>query len=124
LETKELYWLAGLFEGEGSTHIYHRNDPYSKAKPILTFTIGMTDEDVIRRAFDLTKYGGVYGPYNKVGKPVYVWKVNNKIQVASLLMTLYPLMGKRRQSQFRSMLRVWKSIPTKGQRKYNARLFN
>lgn len=71
----------------------------------------MTDEDVIRRASKVTNFGSVYGPYRGTNKPLWVWTTTSRLEVAQLAMTVYPLMGERRQSQIRGLLNSWKKIP-------------
>ena len=108
IKTTELSWLAGLLEGEGCFTIEHRK-PHN---PKLRICLSMTDKDVIQRAYNVTNLGNMYGPYKHgLMKPSYAWIVTNKQDVASIIMTLYPLMFSRRKAKIRELLQEWRTIP-------------
>lgn len=102
LNIKDLYWLAGLIEGEGS--FMWNSTP--------TIAVQMTDEDVINRA---CKIIGIKprNPYQcKKGnrKLVYHFAICGS-RAISWMMTLYSLMGERRKANIRELLLEWKSRP-------------
>jgi len=99
----ELAWLAGLLEGEGSFLL--KKDKY----PLIS--IEMTDEDVIRRAAVLLgRPESVLAcqPRAVDHKPTWRVAVQDQTLAASLMMTLYPLMGERRRSKIKEVLSVWR----------------
>lgn len=94
-KTTDLYWLAGLLEGEGSFQIRRGN--------AIVVSLGMTDEDIIQRA---AQYFGkpIYKEERPAGyKTVYRTQCYGQHAMA-LMMTVYPLMGKRRQKQIKNVL--------------------
>lgn len=103
----QLQWVAGLIEGEGSFGVDNRKQ--SGYTPRVS--VGMTDEDVIRKAHAVTGVGRVYGPYevkrSNVGagpfKPRYQWVTQGK-QAAELMKGIYCFMGERRQGRIREIL--------------------
>lgn len=56
IETKDIYWLAGLLEGEGAFCVRGKlsNDGSKGAYPVIQ--VGSTDRDVIMRAAKLMGY--------------------------------------------------------------------
>jgi hypothetical protein len=70
--------------------------------------IGMTDKDPIEKVARV--FGGnVNGPYKSRGnrKPFWTWQLYGS-RAASFLMTIYPLLGSRRQKAVKSALDNWK----------------
>lgn len=102
-----LAWLAGLLEGEGSFTLARRGcrGPYPSVR------LAMTDEDVVRHAAQVAGVGRIYGPYpprsNGI-KPYWSWHVQTQSDAAGLMMTMYPLMGARRQAAIRTTLAEWR----------------
>ena len=90
----ELYWLAGLLEGEGS---FLKGPPSSPNQPVLT--LSMTDQDVIARV------AGLLGlRYAKNRARLSHWKPYFSIHQRGLpavrmMQRLRPLMGQRRREQ-------------------------
>jgi len=111
---KEIAWFAGLLDGEGWFVIKRQ-----KGAQTGSFVVGicMTDFDVIQKA--VTVSGGVlHGPYRNNGfgmKPVWRCVLYGAL-AASWAMTVFPLMGKRRQQQIRAGLEVWKMSRTRRSR--------
>lgn len=102
--TYDLYWLAGLFEGEASFSFKFSGNK----NPQIQLT--MTDEDIVEKARNILKLGTFNGPYKlPSGKCIWALSITNSTEVASVLMTLYPLMGNRRQKKFKELLQVWKN---------------
>lgn len=112
IDLKDLYWLAGIIEGEGSFSV-DLNRPY----PIISAKVVMTDLDVVEKCHRIAGVGRLTGPYSQNGnKDCWRWTVTKQKDVAALLMTIYPLMGNRRQEKIKSLLEIWKSFPYKYQR--------
>lgn len=105
--TIEIAWLVGLMEGEG----YFAHTSHS-----LAMRLAMNDEDVVRRAARLLR-GPDYSPSARLlpsGKLSWYVDVNGKT-AAQWMMTLYPLMGERRQAKIRASLALWRIQPGVGQ---------
>lgn len=90
----DLYWLAGLLEGEGS---FLKPTPSSPASPIVV--VSMTDLDVIERAAMIIG-SGVWKNQNLNPKWKQTYRATIKGQRAvDLMKLLYPHMGQRRREQ-------------------------
>ena len=106
MTTHELYWLAGLFEGEGCfSWERHEGSPGAY--------IGMTDLDIIERVARLLKLRSRID--RRSGRPgmrhdLFFLKAIGARGVG-LMMTLYPLLGMRRRARIREILARWKQIP-------------
>lgn len=94
---EEIYWIAGLFEGEGSLCRGQVSIP-QKEREIL---------DHVRRLLG----GGVGGPYVKTDRRTgkhtshFVWYATGP-RARSIARTLYHLLSTRRQAQARAYLRI------------------
>lgn len=104
----DLYWLAGLLEGEGSfLSVPTRQGAHRYKTPRIQLC--MTDRDVVERAARILN-APVHGPYadhRPNCKPRHQLCVGNR-RAASWMMTLYCLLGERRQAAIRSALTDWK----------------
>lgn len=93
----ELYYVAGLLEGEGC-FTPDRNRRQNAVYPVIQVT--STDLDVLETL--RSTCGGRIGGPNKVRKathrPTYVWVLRGPDAV-SLMRKVYPLMHERRQAQ-------------------------
>ncbi len=94
----DIYWLAGLLEGEG----FFGNGGHSPA-----LIVQMTDEDVIRRARLVLGAGSVVEQRAQAGrKPV--WRLSLYGQPAiDWMVSLYPIMGRRRQGRIALTVGGW-----------------
>lgn len=102
-EPKDIYWLAGMLEGEGS----FCQQPNRKF-PRISFV--STDFDVALRVATLLNCNvGGRGDKNRPGhhKPVYLVQVAGR-EAIGWMMTLYRLMGQRRRAKIRELLQDWK----------------
>lgn len=101
----ELNWVAGLLEGEGT---------FTTNGSTLVVALGMTDGDVVQKLATTLGHGEVrcYPPLPG-RQPVYRWGWYGK-RAAGLMMTLWPLMGSRRQARITECLRWWRAQPTVG----------
>ena len=104
LSEKTWYWIAGLFEGEGSLSI-----PSAVVDNHPTFSLSMTDEDVISK---LARYLGVKyytrKPKNKNHKTAYVVQFRNRTRITWIIENIFELMSKRRQEKMTEVLDVYK----------------
>lgn len=104
-EEQSVAWLAGLYEGEGSSAL---SQPRKHGGVYPKLVIKMTDEDVIRR---IEEYfgGNVSGPYHAVtqsgkeAKPQWTWALTRTEEVLELIERIYPMLGERRQGQLASV---------------------
>jgi len=100
----DIYWLAGLYEGEGC---------FSQSGYSLEACIWMVDEDIMRRAHALipvAKWGFRELPSRKTQYGLRLYGKN----AVSLMMTLYPILGVRRQARIREHIEWWKARPGSG----------
>ena len=108
ITTNEIYWLAGLIEGEGCFSWQKKGG--------LFIYLGMTDLDVLEYAsllFDRKVYTIRRHPPRK---PLGVVRIAGS-RAAGWMMTLYPLLGARRRARIRELLTQWRQVPAaKGQR--------
>lgn len=93
-DTRQLAWLAGLMEGEGS---FARGSPAKPRRPLTS--IAMTDEDIIRRVCELwgTRVWLIKAR-NPRHKPVYRTELVGGSAVAMMAL-LRPHLCARRQAQ-------------------------
>ncbi len=107
---KDLYWLAGLLEGEGS----FLKAPPSKSNKI-SIQLEMTDKDVVERAAKILQTS-VYTP--KIRNDYkQTYKVNISFnRAAEWMKLLFPLMGARRQQRIEECLKEYNPL------KYNLNL--
>ena len=99
---KDIYWVAGLLEGEGCFY-----DP-SRAGHNPTIQLIMTDKDVVIR---VAKILGAYkviecNKPTKSGKPLYRMVLYGR-QVLCWMLTLYSLMGERRKAKIKEIVSMW-----------------
>ena len=113
VSSKDLYWAAGLLEGEGS-FVWKVSKKSSKKTPPASASVQayMSDRDVIEKLAGLFKVN-VLGPYKpargSMGKlNRYAAKVDGS-QAIGWMMALYPLLGTRRRERIRSVIANWKT---------------
>src|SRR4029077_13169376 len=104
LNLKELYWLAGFLEGEGTFYWVKRGQ-----RPLITAV------QVQKQPLERIKatFGGAIRlrkrPSNsRNNQDCYTWTLYNKNAV-SLMMTLYCLMSHKRQGQIKKVLDNWRA---------------
>lgn len=99
MRTAKLTYMAGLLEGEGCFSI-NRNTP--------AIIIGMTDEDIVERvcnSFSST----LRGPKRMKGSRKDVWVTSiHGSNAVGWMMTLFTLLGRRRQRRIREILSIWR----------------
>jgi hypothetical protein len=106
LSVKDIAWVAGLLEGEGCFQ-----PRAGRQSPLIQ--LAMTDMDVVVKAAKILGTNRVVenAKPTKRGKPIYRTVVFGRNAV-SWCMTLYPLMGERRQAKIRELLAKWKKSPS------------
>lgn len=113
ISVKDITWLAGLLEGEGSFKKWG-------AKKSLTISLQMADKDIVHRAGKLMNVKVGYSDHttrrNPKWKPIWYVNVCGR-RAAEWMMTLYCLMGERRKQQIREALQEWK-LAARGSRKF------
>lgn len=95
--TADLYWVAGLLEGEG----YFTKSPTSQC-----LGCEMTDRDVLAKVQALL--GGTIDATPRQrnnGKPIYRWRAYGT-RARGIAMTLFTLLGPRRQGQILEALSI------------------
>lgn len=113
MDSKELHWLVGLLEGEGSFRLKQTGFPKNKYYyPVVE--VNMIDEDIIRKLVSVSGLGKIYGPFNYdkrfSTKPLWRWFVNKKDEAELLMKKVYPLMGIRRKKQIEDTLARYKEV--------------
>lgn len=96
----DIKWLAGLLEGEGCF----------LNQGSITVHLNMSDPDIVERAGRIM-HGTPSPPvFRTVGMPQYSVRIFGA-RAAGWMMTLYPLMGARRQAQITTALGRWHTQP-------------
>ena len=103
--TKDIVWLAGILEGEGC---------FDKAsKKSLRIIIESTDLDVIESVKRITRTSALIISTKKIHNYKDKYKVTVYGNLAiQWVMTIYPLMHRRRREKIKELLEKWKSIET------------
>lgn len=105
ISVKEIAWVAGILEGEGTFCLNNES---------VRFALAMTDLDIVekvRNIVDKTKIISSHSEQNS--KDGYERKTRYTFTVIgdhaiSWMMTIYPLMGLRRKTKIRELLQYWK----------------
>lgn len=101
-DNPDLFWLAGLLEGEGH---FQSNPP--------NIVLRMTDRDVVERAMRVAGCGSLNGPFPVKAahhNPIWGWKVSTSGNVLALALLLLPHMGARRAREIRKMISFAKDV--------------
>jgi hypothetical protein len=99
IAVRDLTWAAGILEGEG----------YFGLRPQgITVALSMTDKDVVDRFHSIFRFGSRKERGLPSGKTAYTWTVTDQADAAGLMMTLFSLMGQRRQARIMECLQAWK----------------
>lgn len=92
----ELGYVAGLYDGEGSTSVRTNR---------VQVRIGSTDKDILEKVLVFTDVGSINGPFKlESGKLNWVWNLTDKEQVVEFLSSIYPLVSMRRQERITEAL--------------------
>lgn len=109
LSVNQIYWLAGLIEGEGCLLLVPSG--YSKTKNKPSLQLEMTDEDVIQKVAALfnKKYLCTKRYTRPNSQPTYFVRVYGS-EAVGWIYTLYSLLSLRRRAKAREIIGVWKGI--------------
>jgi hypothetical protein len=117
MNQKELHWLAGLLEGEGSFTLEHRSRR-KHLPPKVRVSVATTDKDVAEKVASILGQK-VQGPYDYTkpnghlgNKQTYRVQEQSVPKAIGLMFTLYPLMSKRRQNRIEKVVKEWKNAPS------------
>src|SRR5574341_1862045 len=102
--SRNIAWLAGLLEGEGC---------FSRRGNCVTIQLYMSDRDIVERSRRFVHAPSISERVSKRPnhKTCYYWTLSGP-HAASWMMTIYPLMGERRQARIRELLAIWKGAET------------
>lgn len=99
ITTNQISWIAGILEGEGCFH-------FNGVTPAIS--LRMTDRDVVVKARDIInskiKVHVRERPFPR--KTVYEILIGSNTAI-QWMMTVYSLMGERRKSKIRELLKTW-----------------
>ena len=98
MQIKDIYWLAGFLEGEGS---FSHQGRYTRV------TASQMQKEPLERVARLV--GGRIHKYGE--KRINEWGIYSS-RAIGLIMTLFSIMSPRRQEQMRGCIDSWKSRPT------------
>ena len=116
LEKEDIYWLAGLYEGEGCLHI-----KYTGAQVQGVLTVVSTDKDI------LDKLISIFPLFKITGKPRVqehrkdqwtIWLRKGDYIYAFCCM-VYPMLGKRRQEKMEEFFKLYKEDRIKRRAMYD-----
>jgi hypothetical protein len=105
---EQLHWIAGILEGEG-TFCFHP-DKKNPACSSIRVCLSMTDQDVVYKLANILGFGSMHAVKgnSRPGTLQHRWGCSG-INAAGLMMTLYSLMGKRRQAKIRELLAFYRT---------------
>ena len=107
---KEVAWIAGLLEGEGTF--------YMQSNRYLTLQYGSSDLDIVYRVAGIMKSHNKITEHKSKFRDGYIRKRHYRVTLSGILaaqwmMTIYPLMGVRRKAKIKEILIVWKAYHRK-----------
>jgi hypothetical protein len=107
ISTLDIYWAAGIMEGEGWFGVSRQ----AGAEKGLAARLTMTDKDVVDRFHSIFTFGTRSERKLPSGKTAYTVAYSNQAKTAGLMMTLLTLMGSRRKAKIIEILESWKARP-------------
>lgn len=108
--------VAGYLEGEGSFITIRSPRRPNVVEPRIAFQT--TDGDVARRiaaTLNRSRPRGPRPPRWGYGKKPWFQVICRGSQAVAWMMTIYPLMGERRQARIRAVLSEWRAVPIRSQ---------
>ena len=119
IEIKDIHWIAGFLEGEGTFGYYDCNNS-------LTVQAPQVQKEPLER---LQKLLGGRIQYrdrrekNPKWSPCYIWDARPNARSAGIMMTLYPLMSPKRKDQIKKALFKWRAKGAKfGDNNYSSKI--
>lgn len=112
MKAEELYWIAGIFEGEGCLSVGNSK----RGVGSINAAVGMTDKDIVDRFENLCPGLRYERRQDSNWKTLYIWQVNGK-NAYEFIKMIYPLLGKRRQARARELFEIFESPKAKGNRR-------
>jgi len=113
MDSRELNWLAGVWEGEGcfhqTTYTNHHWSGRLYRYPVIKAELAMTDQDVVERIAGLLSTKVIVCPQQNANhKTLYRVSLQGK-RAAGLMMTLFTLLGNRRRAKITELLMMWRT---------------
>jgi len=102
MDTHELAWAAGFFDGEGCVRTA-RNARSGFGYRFVRATIGQRDRAVLDRFQAAVGFGKVTGPFvtqTRNGAPMYRWETAARDRVHLLCWSLWPWLSPVKRHQF------------------------
>lgn len=97
LDTHELAWAAGFFDGEGSICCSFR-----AGRAEISFSVSQSDRRPIDRFHKVIKVGSVRGPYAQRyvnGKPYYIYSVSTHSRIQAVVAMLWRWLSEPKREQ-------------------------
>ena len=102
---KDLYYIAGLLEGEGSFTSTHSN-----TARYISIKIKMTDKDIIDWVADMWETTVYMQEYDNHWKTSYTTQLRRKAECIEFLKLIHPLMGTRRSQRIQEILEEFDNV--------------
>lgn len=108
-QIKNIAWLAGVMEGEASFYTYIRVNKNRSTTSYPEFTFQSNDCDITERVAAMIKSNvSLVKPYGIAKNDAYKVRACSTKSI-QWMMTIYVLMGKRRQAKIREAIAEWKT---------------
>lgn len=101
VRVRDITWLAGLLDGEGSFTYKLKGGPSVK--------VSMTDRDVVDRVARMLGCGVYLTKTTRTGKKMWIARVVGP-RARGWMMTMYTEMGVRRRAQIAKSLHLWRKL--------------
>jgi len=107
ITTLDIAWLAGILEGEGCFGSYA-----AEGRIVPFVDVSMSDKDVVARSAALVGVATCQkvDPRKETYKTQYKWRATGR-RAIGVMLTVYPLMGVRRQAKIRDTVALWRTVP-------------
>lgn len=114
MSDKDLYWAAGVLEGEGCFTQGAYGSGSNRFRQ-LVIVCSMTDRDILERLQVIL--GGTIETKPRIdkryvnAKPLYRWYITNRIDSERVMNLLKPIMGIRRKARIEELLKYSEENP-------------
>ena len=121
MNSTELSWAAGFFDGEGNfgSFISKANDRKSGRKRYIVAQIAQVDVRPLERFLRAVGLGSVHGPYidkRPTHAPIYQWRYSGAIGCQQLTELLWPYLSEPKREQIEA---AWEKYHASGLRVRN-----